>query len=1821
MWNKPKKSFHAHGHHGYGNAHGSNRNHAHAHVHAHGHSSHGNNSNHSNHSNHTTNNANTPTSVEEGEISSPHASKAVNKISPVVNKPKTEPHNSFVNSEPGSGAGVHVHGMGMGAGAGMGTPSSFRSNHNHNTNHNHNHNHNRSMNHLGGAGAMHGQKSGHGHSHSHSHGQQSKPQGHKQTHSSHKPGYAHVRSNYEKIEEGEISAGPTPPSKQKPTNTNTSLNMHPHASNMNAQKPSHGGHGHGRPHGSNDHYGDDHGGGNGGIGERERGGMTSSLSPGPTPSASGERGGERSTGAGVGSGGGGSLKGAHTQRQSSYSGSGRRPWIHNNKNNSNSINSGVISGGSGSNHNNPNNNNVNSSMMNNTPKKRPAGTLSAPLPDAAVDGRKGDSDCAYDDVGSGNTPHHLAAKPSTTASIPNWEPPRKRDRTNPTASSAHSVHVGGTPAGPGALSGSGGGGNNGGNFRNNNNIGHFSHPIDRRRGGISGGGGGGGRPWEKNNSPVNTNNNWGNIGGGGGGRQSHGGNPRFDYNKKGNWRRGSNSSNLLHGNDTAGGGNVKNYYGPKTGGNVPGIRSEEKNSSIGNYYGSNSNRDGNASNSSGHNSGGGGVKSQYSSRGSLGLGGTGSGFALGDGPRFQPPPGKGPFQTSGGSFNANSNAASMKYDHDDRYNTNTISPAKSRMDGALVSARSMNSKSQNHQKSPYSSPGIKKSSHEDHWKRKINGSLSASAEIKRGGESPKRYSLPSPERNKAFENTQRNAQESGQVLENIEPGQIHDSPISKTSVVMPKVVSLGIESKSVISHPPIPVPQVRLTCAALGDIEKSSKAIKVISKLAVLVVDESLKIDSETSEDINLPTTEQIHKGKLEVDLQIGNRRTEIDSIKKQIADKAKIRKAMMDSKIAEEKDMDGKEKERRSNALTPEPQGNLKVDTSTNESERIALKEVLLKDIHRTNGLMQSSGKELLEKKEMIRLNDYRVLKTEVAIKYDKLIAEAQESLKKSKTGVESASVANKNFDEKLKTANKDLSKIPTAKSKLTNTAHKSMVMPNHTGIGPTPGKLKSQVSDRLGNILHATQDMSVEMNCLISTILLENKRTAEMSQKESKAVLPDLSDGCTDSFGPPMLVLEQAVDEDEATVNKYIADWNKLANHVTGPGNALYSEPTEAPLYDNIRDHHNQMRPLVREHVRSKKRKLYHRWTELAQEYAVREQLYSKDSKKNLNGVYSIDTIGESFSILGQRRGGGSSNSSFLPEAPSGSRTTSNPYRSSSRTRRSAGAGYQSGLGGCDIVRSDYEQEQIIAQLTAQENMEKRIKLGGSELPRQVCLLERQLSAIYNDNMTSRRVQDALKDEREHQLINPWSDIEKCIFFDRFLQHPKDFRKIASFLKNKTTHDCIAFYYDSKQSVPYKAALKEHMMRKKRRGDGVGWEATIQAAISLGATVTLGVDNEKPLLFTLPEHDQTFNTRLFHPLKLDLFDPNISEVSVDDLAAPSTRPSSKRRGSMSTLFTLDPSHRKYLRAEASQAVQRTNSSSDMDNSLSSAKMSRSSSTSNMQDRKGTVDKGESSKSSKKISVWTNSEKATFFKMYEKHGKKWDILVTSIETKSLAQVRSFYQENKKNLKNKVNQTPKKSKVSVTQPFDGGIASNVANQPKTIETSLTANQIAAIHVAKMGQSGGNALMPSQETNNGATEVMMPDSLIPGQGWHPNHQLALALEQQRQQLYDRHLLAQQQHLMGQRQLQQQHLLELMNRGEVHWRTQVALQHQHQRQQQESLREGGTISTHPHLQNILRQVAHQRQQQMQLQGLNPNSDNNDSLSLLARMASDASNQQNR
>ena len=68
-----------------------------------------------------------------------------------------------------------------------------------------------------------------------------------------------------------------------------------------------------------------------------------------------------------------------------------------------------------------------------------------------------------------------------------------------------------------------------------------------------------------------------------------------------------------------------------------------------------------------------------------------------------------------------------------------------------------------------------------------------------------------------------------------------------------------------------------------------------------------------------------------------------------------------------------------------------------------------------------------------------------------------------------------------------------------------------------------------------------------------------------------------------------------------------------------------------------------------------------------------------------------------------------------------------------------------------------------------------------------------------------------------------------DKFIQYPKNFSKIASFLKNRTVQDCVRFYYDSKAVIPYKALLREADNRKKHIR--LSWVHSINAAKSVGA------------------------------------------------------------------------------------------------------------------------------------------------------------------------------------------------------------------------------------------------------------------------------------------------------------------------------------------------------------------------------------------------------
>ncbi len=72
---------------------------------------------------------------------------------------------------------------------------------------------------------------------------------------------------------------------------------------------------------------------------------------------------------------------------------------------------------------------------------------------------------------------------------------------------------------------------------------------------------------------------------------------------------------------------------------------------------------------------------------------------------------------------------------------------------------------------------------------------------------------------------------------------------------------------------------------------------------------------------------------------------------------------------------------------------------------------------------------------------------------------------------------------------------------------------------------------------------------------------------------------------------------------------------------------------------------------------------------------------------------------------------------------------------------------------------------------------------------------------------------------------------------------------------------------------------MRRKRRGEYHVWDATIQASLSVGAVVTEGPSEAKPLIFHLPESDKTYYTRAFHPLTRELLDKvDVNPADVDE-------------------------------------------------------------------------------------------------------------------------------------------------------------------------------------------------------------------------------------------------------------------------------------------------------------------------------------------------------
>ncbi|KAM9329222.1 nuclear receptor corepressor 2 [Gastrophryne carolinensis] len=142
---------------------------------------------------------------------------------------------------------------------------------------------------------------------------------------------------------------------------------------------------------------------------------------------------------------------------------------------------------------------------------------------------------------------------------------------------------------------------------------------------------------------------------------------------------------------------------------------------------------------------------------------------------------------------------------------------------------------------------------------------------------------------------------------------------------------------------------------------------------------------------------------------------------------------------------------------------------------------------------------------------------------------------------------------------------------------------------------------------------------------------------------------------------------------------------------------------------------------------------------------------------------------------------------------------------------------------ARSEHEVSEIIDGLSEQEvrrllcisnmvlalllqNLEKQMRQL-AVIPPMLFDAEQQRIKFINMNGL---MDDPMKVYKERQVMNMWSEQEKDTFREKFIQQPKNFVFIASFLDRKTVSECVLFYYLTKKNENYKSLVRRNYRRR---------------------------------------------------------------------------------------------------------------------------------------------------------------------------------------------------------------------------------------------------------------------------------------------------------------------------------------------------------------------------------------------------------------------------
>lgn len=148
----------------------------------------------------------------------------------------------------------------------------------------------------------------------------------------------------------------------------------------------------------------------------------------------------------------------------------------------------------------------------------------------------------------------------------------------------------------------------------------------------------------------------------------------------------------------------------------------------------------------------------------------------------------------------------------------------------------------------------------------------------------------------------------------------------------------------------------------------------------------------------------------------------------------------------------------------------------------------------------------------------------------------------------------------------------------------------------------------------------------------------------------------------------------------------------------------------------------------------------------------------------------------------------------------------------RRSAAAS----LGYGDAARSEAEFLEILARLEDADMADPNLRAMRTTATVPDMVIEdgeREMLIVQSYSDENGLVVDPVEHYGINKLPDSWTEEEIAIFCRRYASHPKQFGKIAAALPNKTTPQCVLFYYRSKKKIDFRALVDKRSRDGKRK------------------------------------------------------------------------------------------------------------------------------------------------------------------------------------------------------------------------------------------------------------------------------------------------------------------------------------------------------------------------------------------------------------------------